>query len=110
MPVASDTMDEVATEMGRRQDGTLQGIRNFFFRIAIVVQGVVITVIHIVTNYNPDPNATQTPLAIIGIRIHAGLIPALLMLTISLIVYKWYTLEGEKKAEMVRKLKDMGLY
>ncbi len=110
MPVASDTMDEVSTEMGRRQDGTLQGIRNFFFRIAIVVQGVVITVIHIVTNYNPDPNATQTPLAIIGIRIHAGLIPALLMLTISLIVYKWYTLEGERKAEMVKKLKEMGLY
>ncbi|TFG28433.1 MAG: MFS transporter [Promethearchaeota archaeon] len=109
MPVASDTMDEVALEMGRRQDGTLQGIRNFFFRIAIVVQGVVITVIHIITGYNPDPNATQTPLAIIGIRIHAGLIPALLMLTISLIVYKWYTLEGENKAEMVRKLKDLGL-
>ena len=109
MPVASDTMDEVALEMGRRQDGTLQGIRNFFFRIAIVVQGVVITMIHIVTGYNPDAKATQTPLAIIGIRIHAGLIPALLMLTISLIVYKWYTLEGENKAEMVRKLKDLGL-
>jgi GPH family glycoside/pentoside/hexuronide:cation symporter len=109
MPVASDTMDEVALEMGRRQDGTLQGIRNFFFRIAIVVQGVVITMIHIVTGYNPDAKATQTPLAIIGIRIHAGLIPALLMLTISLIVYKWYTLEGETKTQMVRKLKDLGL-
>jgi Na+/melibiose symporter-like transporter len=109
MPVASDTMDEVALEMGRRQDGTLQVICYFFFRIAIVVQGVVITVIHIVTAYNPDPNAIQTPIAIIGIRIHAGLIPALLMFSISLIVYKWYTLEGERKAEMVIKLKNMGL-
>lgn len=109
MPVASDTMDEVALEMGRRQDGVLQGIRNFFFRIAIVVQGIVITAIHIITNYNPNPNATQTPLAIIGIRIHAGLIPALLMFTISFIVYKWYTLDGEIKAEMVKKLRAAGL-
>lgn len=110
MPVASDTMDEVATVLGRRQDGTLQGIRNFFFRIAIVVQGVVITVVHIVTAYNPDPKAIQTPLAVLGVRIHAGLIPALLMFSISIIVYKWYDLEGVKKTAMIKKLKDMGLY
>jgi Na+/melibiose symporter-like transporter len=110
MPVASDTMDEVATVLGRRQDGTLQGIRNFFFRIAIVVQGVVITVVHIVTAYNPDPKAIQTSLAIWGVRIHAGLIPALLMFSISIIVYKWYDLEGIKKTAMIKKLKDMGLY
>jgi GPH family glycoside/pentoside/hexuronide:cation symporter len=109
MPVASDTMDEVALNMGRRQDGTLQGIRNFFFRIAIVVQGVVLTAVHILTAYNPDPNAVQTPLAILGIRIHAGLIPALLMFFISLIVYKYYTLEGAEKEAMVRKLRELGL-
>ncbi|MBA7687098.1 hypothetical protein ES703_95558 [subsurface metagenome] len=110
MPVASDTFDEVSISMGRRQDGALQGIRNFFFRIAIVVQGVVITVVHIVTAYNPDPNAVQTPLAIWGIRVHAGLIPSLIMFTMSFIMWKWYELEGEKKAEMIRKLKEMGLY
>jgi len=110
MPVASDTMDEVAVTMGRRQDGTLQGIRNFFFRIAIVVQGIVLTLVHIITEYNPDPNAVQTPLAIWGIRIHAGLIPALIMFTMSFILWKWYELEGEKKAAMVKRLKEKGLY
>ncbi len=110
MPVASDTMDEVAISLGRRQDGTLQGIRNFFFRIALVVQGVVLTVVHIVTGYNPDPDAIQTPLAIWGIRVHAGLIPSLIMFTMSFILWKWYELEGEKKQAMVKKLKDMGLY
>ncbi len=110
MPVASDTMDEVATSLGRRQDGALQGIRNFFFRIALIVQGVVLTTIHIFTGYNPNPNATQTPLAIIGIRIHAGLIPALIMFTMSIIFYKYYTLEGAEKEAMVKKLKDMELY
>jgi Na+/melibiose symporter-like transporter len=110
MPVASDTMDEVATSLGRRQDGTLQGIRNFFFRIALVVQGIVLTTIHIITGYNPDPKATQTPLAIIGIRIHAGLIPALIMFTMCAIFYKFYTLEGAEKEAMIKKLKEMELY
>ena len=110
MPVASDTMDEVSTSLGRRQDGALQGIRNFFFRIALIVQGVVLTTVHILTGYNPDPNATQTPLAIIGIRIHAGLIPALIMFTMCIIFYKYYTLEGAEKEAMVKKLKDMGIY
>ncbi|MFX1445877.1 MAG: MFS transporter [Promethearchaeota archaeon] len=110
MPVASDTMDEVAITMGRRQDGTLQGIRNFFFRIAIIVQGIVLTAVHIVTGYNPNPDAVQTPLAIWGIRVHAGLIPALIMFTMSFILWKWYELEGKKKEIVVKKLKDMGLY
>lgn len=110
MPVASDTMDEVAITMGRRQDGTLQGIRNFFFRIAIVVQGIVITSVHIITGYNPDPKAVQTPLAVWGVRIHAGLIPALIMFAMSFILYKWYDLEGNNKTAMVKKLKEMGLY
>lgn len=109
MPVASDNFDDVATVIGRRQDAALQGIRNFFFRIAIVVQGVVLTTIHIITAYNPSPGAVQTPLAIWGIRVHAGLIPAILMLVMSFIMWKWYDLEGEKKDEMVRKMREMGL-
>ena len=109
MPVAADTMDDVALTLGRRAEASLAGVRMFFFRVAFLVQGVVITVIHIITAYNPDPRAIQTPLAIWGIRIHAGLIPALLMLVISLIIYKWYDLTGEKKENMLKELKARGL-
>jgi len=109
MPMAADTMDDVAIELGRRAEGTLAGIRMFFFRLAFLVQGVVIMVVHIATAYNPDPNAVQTPLAIWGIRIHAGLIPAILMFAISFIVYKWYDLIGERKESMLKELKAKGL-
>lgn len=109
MPVASDTMDDVALTLGRRAEGALAGIRMFFFRVAFLVQGVVITLIHILTAYNPDPHATQTSLAIWGIRVHAGLIPAVLMLVMSLIVYKWYDLTGERKQNMLKELKARGL-
>jgi GPH family glycoside/pentoside/hexuronide:cation symporter len=109
MPVAADTMDDVALTLGRRAEASLAGVRMFFFRLAFLVQGIVITAVHILTAYNPDPHAVQTPLAIWGIRVHAGLIPALLMLVMSLIIYKWYDLTGEKKENMLKELKARGL-
>jgi GPH family glycoside/pentoside/hexuronide:cation symporter len=109
MPLAADTMDDVAISLGRRAEGALAGVRMFFYRVAFLIQGIVITLIHILTDYNPDPHATQTPLAIWGIRVHAGLIPAIMMIVMSLIVYRWYDLTGERKAAMLKELKAKGL-
>ncbi len=109
MPLAADTMDDVALSLGRRAEAALAGVRMFFFRVAFLVQGVVIMAVHITTAYNPDPHAVQIPLAIWGIRVHAGLIPAILMFVISLIVYKWYDLTGERKETMLKELKAKGL-
>jgi GPH family glycoside/pentoside/hexuronide:cation symporter len=108
-PIVSDCYDDVAIYLGKRQEATLQGIRTFFLRLAIVVQGIVLTIIHIMTGYNPNPKATQTPLAIWGIRIHAALIPVILMAIASIIVYKFYDLRGEKKEHMLVKLREKGL-
>ena len=110
MPVASDTYDEVATRIGKRVDATMVGIRTFFFRVAFFIQAIVFFVVHVVTAYNPDPKATQTPLAVWGIRIHAALIPALIFVAMGLIFRKFYTLEGAEKEALVKKLKDMGIY
>ncbi len=109
VPIASDCYDEVSTFTGTRDEATLQGIRNFFITITFLVYGPIIAIVHIAFGYNPDPNATQTPLAIWGIRVHMGLIPMLLMLLAFFIAYKWYDLEGEKKQEVIAKLKSMGL-
>ena len=110
MPVASDTYDEVASRMGKRVDATMIGVRTFFFRIAFIVQAVVIGTIQIVTMYNTDPAAVQTPEAIWGIRIHTALIPAIMFIVMGLIFKKYYTLEGAEKEALVKKLKDLGIY
>lgn len=52
-----DCYDDVATVTGSRDEATLQGIRNFFFRIASVLFGPIIAIIHIMYGYNPDPYA-----------------------------------------------------
>ncbi|TFG28435.1 MAG: MFS transporter [Promethearchaeota archaeon] len=110
MPVASDTYDEVSSVMEKRVDATLVGVRNFFFRVAFLAVGIIIPVVHIVTVYDPNPYATQTPLAVWGVRVHAALIPMLIFITMGLIFRKYYTLEGAEKEALVRKLKDLGIY
>jgi GPH family glycoside/pentoside/hexuronide:cation symporter len=114
MPVASDTYDEVSSNMGFRVDASMVGIRTFFFRVAFLVVFVVILPIHVLTGYNTDPTAfgpaNQTAAALWGIRIHTALIPAILMITMGLIFKRYYTLEGKEKEALVKKLKDMGIY
>ncbi len=108
-PVSADVYDECTITDGKHQEAMYEGIRTFFFRFALIFQAVIFTVVHLLTAYNPDPQAIQTPLAILGIRIHMGLIPALLNLTAFFILVKWYDLEGEKKLAVKKKLRELGL-
>ncbi len=110
MPVASDTYDQVSSIMGKRVDATLVGVRTFFFRVAFLAVGIIIPVVHILTAYDPNPYAVQTPLAVWGVRVHAALIPMLILITMGIIFRKYYTLEGKEKETLVRKLKDLGIY
>ncbi len=109
-PVASDTYDEVSSRFEKRVDATLVGIRTFFFRMALVVQAGVFVVIFMATGFDPDPYATQTSLAMWGIRFNGIILPALIMVGMALIFRKYYTLEGAEKEALVRKLKDLGIY
>jgi Na+/melibiose symporter-like transporter len=108
-PSTADVNDEFTITTGMHQEGTLAGIRTFFFRFALIFQALILTVVHILTGYNPDPNARQTPLAQWGIRIHLALIPSLLTLLGFFILYLYYDLTEEKKEWVKKKLKEMGL-
>ena len=108
-PVAADVYDECTISDGKHQEAMYEGIRTFFFRGSIIFQAIVFTIIHILTDYNPDPLAVQTPLAIWGLRIQMGLIPALLRILAFVIMVKWYDLEGEKKLAVKRQLRELRL-
>jgi Na+/melibiose symporter-like transporter len=111
MPVASDTYDEVAVKIGKRQDATFVGMRNFFFRIAFLVVGIVIPIVHFLTAYVPT-NAllAQSVSATFGVRVHRALIPMIILIVMGFIFRKYYDLEGENKEKMLKELKKMGLY
>lgn len=109
MAIQSDAYDEVTLECGCHQEATLLGISNFFARVAYLVIAVLIAVVHIATGYNPDPNATQTPTAVLGIRLLFSVIPAIFAFLGGIALILWYDLEGQKLMEMKTKLKECGL-
>ena len=109
-PVASDTYDEVSSQLEKHVDATLVGVRTFFFRMAFLVQAGVFVAVFLATGFNPDPKATQTPLAQWGIRFNGIILPAIIMVGMALIFRKFYTLEGAEKEALVKKHKDLGIY
>ena len=112
MPVASDTYDEVALKLGKRSDATFVGLRNFFFRIAFLVQAIVFFIVLAAVNYIPDQPLGTDPGSTVrmGIVIMGALIPSILFVVMSQIFRKYYSLEGKEKDDMIKNLKEAGLY
>ncbi len=108
-PRTADVNDEFTVTTGRNQEEILAGIRTFFFRFALIFQAIILTTVHVLTEYNPDPHAVQTPLAQWGIRIHLALIPSLLTLLGFFILYFFYDLKGEKKTFIKSQLRELKL-
>jgi Na+/melibiose symporter-like transporter len=108
-PVAADVNDEITTSTGRHQEAMYEGIRTLFYRIGFIGQAVIFVLVHVATGYNPNPNAVQTPLAVWGVRIHAGLLPSICGFIAFIIMYKWYDLMGEKQRALKPRLRKMGL-
>ena len=106
--LTADTNDEVVDAAGRHVEATLMGIRNFFLRVAYLVTGAIIAVVHLATGYVPGAS-TQTELALLGIRIHAGGFPALFCLIGAIIMYKFYDLKGEKREQLMASIRKKGL-
>jgi GPH family glycoside/pentoside/hexuronide:cation symporter len=105
-PIISDVIDEAISESGIRQEGLYMGVRTFFGRIAIMLQAIIFALVHIFTGFEPG-SATQTPLAIFGLRLQMGLIPAIIMMIGIVIFWKLYDLTPEKKALIKKKLEDL---
>lgn len=109
MPIISDSYDEVTLACERHQEASLRSIRTLFLRSSIIFQALIIGIIHIYTGYSAKPNTNQPPSAILGIRIHAGLIPAILCLFAGVMMIFWYDLKKDNRVILQRKLRDKGL-
>jgi len=84
------------------------GVRIFFSRAAGVIQVVTIALVHELTGFNQGAE-TQTPLALIGIRLHMGLIPAIIMAIGLLIFWKFYDITPEKAEQFKQRIIEIGL-
>ncbi len=108
-PILSDVYDEVTVKTGKHQEASLLGIRNFFFRLAVFVSIFIVTGVHVLTAYDITPGAIQPSSAILGVRLHSALIPALFNFCGAIVFYLFYDLYGEKKKLIQQKMVEMKL-
>lgn len=109
-PTFSDVIDELVVKLGKRSEGIFYGFRTFIGRFSIVIQAVTFGLIHYFTNFNPDYIVTPQPAsALLGIRIHSAIIPAVFYLLGFLAMWLVYDLTPDKTKEIKMKLEELNL-
>lgn len=106
-PMLSDVIDEIVVSTGKRKEGIYIGIRTFFMRLSYISQAIIFSVVHILTGFNPIPGAEQTPLAILGIRMHSSIIPMLILIVGGIVFWKLCDLEPSKVHTIKLKLQEL---
>lgn len=112
-----DVIDNATVKTGRRQEAIYFAYQTFFIRFGSTFQAAVFAVVHTMTGFiegvkTRSDLVAKSPsfdLAIWGIRFHAAIIPAALVLVCTLIFWKYYDLTPEKVEENKKKLAEMGI-
>jgi len=107
-PIAADVYDAITLKCERHVEATLHGLRNVIYRSSAIFIAIILAVVHISTNYNPNPKAVQSPLAVWGVRVHTALIP-IIFFVLAFITMQFYDLKGEKKMAIIKMLHEKGL-
>lgn len=103
----ADVLDERVILTGSPNRGTTVGVSGFLSRFARAVQIGIFAIVHILTNF-AEGSPTQSLDAQWGIRLHMGIIPAIILLICLLIYWKYYPITPERWLENKRKLKELG--
>ena len=108
LPIFGDILDEATVRNGTKQEGFYVGFRTIFARISIIVQAVTFALIHLLMGFEPG-STTQSPRAILGLRIQVSIIPIILLLIGLAIFWRFYDLTPEKKEGIKKQLKELDL-
>jgi GPH family glycoside/pentoside/hexuronide:cation symporter len=107
-PTYSDVIDESIVLHGKRKEGTYSAFRYFMGNIARVIQAFILVITHVLTGFVEGADV-QPASAIFGIRLHMGIIPALVMAVGLVIFWKLYDITPEKSKEFKNKIKELDL-
>jgi GPH family glycoside/pentoside/hexuronide:cation symporter len=111
-PCMSDVIDDIVVKTGKRQEGTLAGIRIFTERLSIIVIAISFAIIHPLTGYRPGAppgHNSQTLLAQFGIRFLMAGIPMAFYFLAFLLIWKVYKLDKARVSENTEYLKQKQL-
>ena len=102
-PVISAAIDYDEIKTRKRREATFGGIGAFLARLSMIFSAFALITVQLLSGFDPNLES-QTPTALIGLRISMSLVPALGLL-IGLIVFKFYPLNYEKFTEQQKQLK-----
>jgi Na+/melibiose symporter-like transporter len=116
-PTMADVLDDVAVRTGRRDPAVYFGYQSFIFKLGQTSIAAVIAVVHEMTGFvsgapSLDELVKRSPtpeLALFGIRVHAAIVPAVVVLAATLVFWKLYDLTPEKVAANRAKLEERGI-
>ncbi len=107
-PLAAYMMDDVAVRLKHRPEGVYFGVRAFITRLATPIMALSFALTHALTGFDPNA-AVQNDLALLGIRIHFGLIPFIFGIIGIIGFYLLWNLKDDKMQEIWAKLKELDL-
>ncbi len=107
-PTFSDVVDEAVVRTGQRNEALLGGYRFFMTNLSRVLMSVMIALVHITTGF-VEGSDVQPASAVLGIRLHAGFIPAVLMMVGLLLFWRYYDLTPERTRAVQDNLRDRGI-
>lgn len=116
-PTMGDVLDDVAVKRGNRNPSVYYGYQALIIKLGQISIALTIGIVHILTGFVAgEPTLAQlmaespTPdLALFGIRIHAAIIPAIIMLVATLLFWKFYDLTPDKVMANKAKLRELGI-
>ncbi len=107
-PGYSDVIDESIIRTGKRREGLYSGFLFFVGNIARVIQALILAFVHELTGF-VEGALTQSSTALMGIQLHFGLIPAIIMGIGILVFWKFYDITPEKVKEIKEKIVELKL-
>jgi Na+/melibiose symporter-like transporter len=116
-PTMADALDDIAVRTKKRQPTIYLGYQVFFIKLGTTTIAITIAIVHVLTGFvEGAPSLKElrakspTPdLALFGIRIHAAIVPAIILVISIFIFWKFYDLTPEKIVANRAKLKELGL-
>jgi len=116
-PTMADVLDDIAVRTRKRQQAIYYGYQVFFIKLGQTAIAITIAIVHVMTGFvEGAPSLKElrarspTPdLALFGIRIHAAIVPAIILLITIIIFWKFYDLTPDKIAANKAKLVELQL-
>jgi GPH family glycoside/pentoside/hexuronide:cation symporter len=104
----ADVIDEDTVTFKIRREGMYYGVNGFMIRFSFIFQAIAFGVIHYFTNY-VEGSVAQLPEAMLGIRLHFGLVPLLFNAIVLLLVWKFYDLVPAKVQQIKAQIVELKL-